>query len=107
MRLVCIALFAAACFAQQTETKPDAPPLLPPVPSTLALIEHRNKPNEPALEIVRNALLALHAGDEPKSAGRTTRGGARKGQRAKQRSRPGKRGRPPQTKAIDRAASGR
>ena len=82
-------------------------PLLPPVPSTLALIEHRNKPNEPALEIVRNALLALHAGDEPKSAGRTTRGGARKGQRAKQRSRPGKRGRPPQTKAIDRAASGR
>ena len=25
----------------------------------LALIEHRNKPNEPALEIVRNALLAL------------------------------------------------
>jgi DNA-binding transcriptional LysR family regulator len=34
-------------------------PLRPPVPCTLALIEHRNKPNEPALEIVRNALLAL------------------------------------------------
>jgi hypothetical protein len=25
----------------------------------LALIEHRNKPNEPALESVRNALLTL------------------------------------------------
>ena len=34
-------------------------PLRPPLPCTLALIEHRNKPNEPALEIVRNALLAL------------------------------------------------
>jgi DNA-binding transcriptional LysR family regulator len=31
-------------------------PLLPPLTRTLALIEHRNKPNEPALEIVRNAL---------------------------------------------------
>src|SRR5262245_2350568 len=34
-------------------------PLRPAVPCTLALIEHRNKPNEPALEIVRNALLTL------------------------------------------------
>jgi DNA-binding transcriptional LysR family regulator len=34
-------------------------PLQPPLSRTLALIEHRNKPNEPALEIVRNALLAL------------------------------------------------
>jgi len=34
-------------------------PLRPPLPRTLALIEHRNKPNEPALEIVRNALLTL------------------------------------------------
>jgi DNA-binding transcriptional LysR family regulator len=34
-------------------------PLRPAVPCTLALIEHRNKPNEPALEIVRTALLAL------------------------------------------------
>src|SRR5262249_49127139 len=32
-------------------------PLRPPVPCPLALIEHRNKPNEPALQIVRNALL--------------------------------------------------
>jgi DNA-binding transcriptional LysR family regulator len=34
-------------------------PLRPQLSRTLALIEHRNKPNEPALEIVRNALLAL------------------------------------------------
>jgi DNA-binding transcriptional LysR family regulator len=34
-------------------------PLRPPLSRTLALIEHRNKPNEPALEIVRNALLDL------------------------------------------------
>ena len=34
-------------------------PLRPPLSRMLALIEHRNKPNEPALEIVRNALLAL------------------------------------------------
>ncbi len=34
-------------------------PLKPPVPCTLALIEHRNKPNEPALDIVRQALLGL------------------------------------------------
>lgn len=36
-------------------------PLRPPLSRTLALIEHRNKPNEPALEIVRNALLELRA----------------------------------------------
>ena len=34
-------------------------PLLPPLSRTLALIEHRNKRNEAAFEIVRNALLAL------------------------------------------------
>jgi len=34
-------------------------PLQPPLARTLALIEHRNKPNEPAIEIVRNALLTL------------------------------------------------
>jgi DNA-binding transcriptional LysR family regulator len=33
--------------------------LEPPLTRTLALIEHRNKPNEPALDIVRNALLTL------------------------------------------------
>ena len=36
-------------------------PLDPPAPSTLALAEHRCKPNEPALELVRNALLGLKA----------------------------------------------
>jgi len=36
-------------------------PLHPPLNRTLALVEHRNKPNEPALQIVRNALLALAA----------------------------------------------
>jgi DNA-binding transcriptional LysR family regulator len=43
-------------------------PLRPALTRTLALIEHRNKPNEPALEIVRNALLALRAVEaiEPK-----------------------------------------
>jgi DNA-binding transcriptional LysR family regulator len=36
-------------------------PLRPLLSRTLALIEHRNKPNEPALEIVRTALLGLRA----------------------------------------------
>jgi DNA-binding transcriptional LysR family regulator len=34
-------------------------PLHPPLVRVLALIEHRSKPNEPAIEIVRNALLGL------------------------------------------------
>ena len=42
-------------------------PLQPPIVRTLALIEHRNKPNEPALEIVREALLGLRL-DAPASA---------------------------------------
>jgi DNA-binding transcriptional LysR family regulator len=37
--------------------------LQPPLARTLALIEHRNKPNEPALDIVRGALLSLRAAD--------------------------------------------
>jgi DNA-binding transcriptional LysR family regulator len=47
-------------------------PLRPPLSRMLALIEHRNKPNEPALEIVRNALLALQTAgaDEPKAGKR-------------------------------------
>jgi DNA-binding transcriptional LysR family regulator len=40
-------------------------PLNPPVPCTLALVEHRNKPNEPALEIVRQALLGLRVNEAP------------------------------------------
>jgi DNA-binding transcriptional LysR family regulator len=42
-------------------------PLRPPLSRMLALIEHRNKPNEPALEIVRNALLALRTGGATES----------------------------------------
>jgi len=34
-------------------------PLDPPIPSPLGLIEHRNKPDGPAIEIVRRALLGL------------------------------------------------
>jgi len=44
-------------------------PLRPPIVRTLALIEHRNKPNERALEIVRDALLQLRA---PMAAKRST-----------------------------------
>jgi hypothetical protein len=59
--------------------------LQPPLARTLALIEHRNKPNEPALDIVRGALLSLRAAetiepvtDEPrpkKPGQRRARGG--------------------------------
>ena len=70
-------------------------PLQPPLTRTLALIEHRNKPNEPALEIVRNALLALRSDEAiaPK-AGNKAGNKASKSPRAK----PGRR---------DRAASTR
>jgi hypothetical protein len=34
-------------------------PLDPPIPSTLGLIEHRNKPDGAAIEIVRRALLGM------------------------------------------------
>jgi DNA-binding transcriptional LysR family regulator len=43
-------------------------PLRPRVPCTLALIEHRAKPNAPALEIARNALLGLRDSGELKPA---------------------------------------
>jgi DNA-binding transcriptional LysR family regulator len=44
-------------------------PLRPALGRTLALIEHRNKPNDPALEIVRNALLDMRA-DQKDNKGR-------------------------------------
>lgn len=44
-------------------------PLRPPLSRTLALIEHRNKPNAPALEIVRAALLGLRAVKMPSADG--------------------------------------
>jgi len=55
-------------------------PLTPPVPCTLALIEHRNKPNQPALEIVRRALLELQdeAELQCRHAPATRRGGGRR-----------------------------
>ena len=42
-------------------------PLQPALSRTLALIEHRNKPSEPALEIVRNALLVLRESSSSQS----------------------------------------
>jgi DNA-binding transcriptional LysR family regulator len=48
-------------------------PLHPPLVRALGLIEHRSKPNEPAIEIARNALLGLQetkAVASPKSAGK-------------------------------------
>ncbi|CCD94543.1 Transcriptional regulator, LysR-family [Bradyrhizobium sp. ORS 375] len=52
-------------------------PLNPPLSRTLALVEHRNKPNEPGLEIVRNALLALRGPLAPTKATRQSRSGGR------------------------------
>jgi DNA-binding transcriptional LysR family regulator len=46
-------------------------PLRPRLIRTLALVEHRNKPNEPALAIVRNALLALRTQQASKFRART------------------------------------
>jgi hypothetical protein len=61
--------------------------LQPPLTRTLALIEHRNKPNEPALDIVRNALLTLRAVEtsEPETDNRRPKKSGRRrarGQRA-------------------------
>ena len=49
-------------------------PLRPPLGRTLALIEHRNKPNEPALEIVRNALLDMRADQKANEGRKATKG---------------------------------
>jgi DNA-binding transcriptional LysR family regulator len=45
-------------------------PLQPAVPCTLALIEHRSKPNEAALDVVRNALLQLRTAPFGSNGGR-------------------------------------
>lgn len=52
-------------------------PLRPRLPCTLALIEHRNKPNAPALEIVRNALLGLREDTEIKATRSRKKAGGR------------------------------
>jgi DNA-binding transcriptional LysR family regulator len=65
-------------------------PLQPPVPCTLALIEHRNKPNEPAIEIVRNALLEMRtppAARKPRASG-AGRAPARRARRPARRAPP-------------------
>lgn len=49
-------------------------PLNPPLGRTLALIEHRNKLNEPALEIVRNALLGLRVKQKTNGHRKGTKG---------------------------------
>jgi DNA-binding transcriptional LysR family regulator len=49
--------------ASRSESDLIVRPLHPPLVRTLALIEHRSKPNEPAIEIVRNALLGLRDAD--------------------------------------------
>jgi DNA-binding transcriptional LysR family regulator len=49
-------------------------PLRPPLGRTLALIEHRNKPNEPALEIVRNALLDMRVDQKANEGRKATKG---------------------------------
>jgi DNA-binding transcriptional LysR family regulator len=51
-------------------------PLKPEMPCTLALIERRNKPSTPALEIVRNALLELRMDWETEPATRSSSRGA-------------------------------
>jgi len=50
-------------------------PLKPVIPCTLGLAERRNKPSEPALDIVRTALLGLKTLDETPSE-RRRRGNA-------------------------------
>jgi DNA-binding transcriptional LysR family regulator len=45
-------------------------PLRPALPCTLGLVERRHRPSEPALEIVRSALLGLRAVDQTASEGR-------------------------------------
>jgi DNA-binding transcriptional LysR family regulator len=66
-------------------------PLRPQLSRTLALIEHRNKPNDPAQEIVRNALLALRADHgrneaerEPATPARRANGRSRRAQASRQ-----------------------
>jgi DNA-binding transcriptional LysR family regulator len=46
-------------------------PLKPDLPCTLALIEHRNRPNEPAFDVVRAALLGLRTIGQAVPAGKS------------------------------------
>jgi DNA-binding transcriptional LysR family regulator len=62
-------------------------PLRPAIPCTLGLIEHRNKPNTPALEIVREALLGLRRENGRRESAPATR--TRKARRPRAQQRPG------------------
>jgi DNA-binding transcriptional LysR family regulator len=53
--------------------------LHPPLARTLALVEHRNKAKEPALDIVRNALLALRVVEPAAHPRRPRKPGQRRG----------------------------
>jgi DNA-binding transcriptional LysR family regulator len=59
-------------------------PLRPALFRTLTLIERHNKPKEPALDLVRNALLSLRSGEvgEPAAFQKNGRGKARRRARA-------------------------
>jgi len=59
-----------------------ARPLRPALSRTLTLIEHHNKPNEPALDIVRNALLTLRDGEIHEPAAPKGKRQPRRGTRA-------------------------
>ena len=63
-------------------------PLHPPLIRTLALIEHRSKPNEPAIEIVRNALLGLRDTDVVASPSKPARRSTRTAAKRRARRRP-------------------
>ena len=59
-------------------------PLQPPLVRTLALAAHHSKPHDPAIEIVRNALLGVRKANvdaAPKAAARSPAGSARRKRR--------------------------
>ena len=84
-----VALGLGISLVPDVSVKDPAPDLIarrlkPAIPSTLALIEHCDKPNEPALEIVRNALLSRREDDVIKDQPKTGMVAARRiaGQRS-------------------------
>ncbi len=60
--------------SQRTAPISSVLPLRLALSRTLALIEHRHKPNEPALHIVRNALLVLRESGSNRSRGASAAG---------------------------------
>lgn len=76
-RMSDLAVLAVAGHARSPRHVCTVRPLQPPLQRTLALIQHRNKPDEPALAIVRNALQMLRAGGEVEPAAVTHPSGKR------------------------------